>query len=340
MINDDKPLVSVILPVYNGERYLAEAIDSALEQTYSNIEIIAVDDGSTDDTPVILENYSQQAGILSLAHEKRRNRGVSYSRKLAVDKAQGKYIAFLDADDMFLPEKIARQVEELEAHPDIILCHHDVEQLTETEKNPLRKNRFTLARDERQYLLADEPYFLIKNYICNPTVMVRSSTLKTLPFYSRQLFQFEDWLMWTLLAEHGSFLFLPDKMTHYRYHTAAATADVTSNPLVWYYSRVELLLCAISRLNGKTLQNQAYIQLQATLMNLFMEYMKEDGELSEDVLIDTATFGKRIFTSSPQDLENAAVAALNPKNLAKHMPVDQLGLALIMKAVYRLQEKE
>jgi|GEM_PF-5318601 len=170
--------------------------------------------------------------------------------------------------------------------------------------------------------------------------MVRSSTLRTLPFYSRQLFQFEDWLMWTLLAEHGPFLFLPDKLTHYRYHAAAATADVASNPLVWYHSHLELMLCAISRLNSKSLQDQAYIQLQAILMNLFMEYMKDDGALSEDVLADTTAFGKRLFTSSPQDLEKAAIAALNPKNLAKHMPVNQLGLALIMKAVYLFQEKE
>jgi hypothetical protein len=65
-----------------------------------------------------------------------------------------------------------RQVEELEAYPDVVLCHHDVEQFTETKKNPLRKERFTLARDECQYSLAEEPYFLVKNYICNPTVML------------------------------------------------------------------------------------------------------------------------------------------------------------------------
>jgi glycosyltransferase involved in cell wall biosynthesis len=340
MVDDNIPLVSVILPVYNGEQYLGDAIDSVLGQTYSNIEIVAVDDGSTDNTPVILETYTKQAGILSFAHEKRRNRGVSHSRKLAVDKAQGDYIAFLDADDIFLPEKIARQVEVFEAHPDVILCHHDVEQLAETKKSPLGKDRFTLAGSDLQYVMAEEPYYLVRNYICNPTVMVRSSTLQNLPFYSRQLFQFEDWLMWILLAEYGPFLFLPDKLTRYRYHAASATADIVSNPLVWYYSHVELLLCAISRLNSKYLQNQAYIQLQAILMNLFMEYMKDDEALSEDVLADTTTFGKKLFTSSPQDLEKAAIAALNPKNLAKHMPIDQLGLALIMKAVYRLRETE
>ncbi len=101
--------VSVIIPAYNGDRYLAAAIDSILAQTYRDLEIIVVDDGSTDNTPQVAQQYGTAVQYVSQA-----NQGVAASRNLGMAKARGDYIAFLDQDDVFLPHKLADQVALLE----------------------------------------------------------------------------------------------------------------------------------------------------------------------------------------------------------------------------------
>ena len=105
-------LVSVIIPVYNGDRYIEEAIDSILMQTYPDWEIIIVDDGSTDNTPNIIEKYGDY-----LKYFRQANQGVAASRNLGLSKARGEYIAFLDQDDVFLPHKLETQVNVLVENP-------------------------------------------------------------------------------------------------------------------------------------------------------------------------------------------------------------------------------
>ncbi|MEM7756711.1 MAG: glycosyltransferase family A protein [Cyanobacteria bacterium P01_A01_bin.40] len=106
--------VSVIIPAYNGDRYLAAAIDSVLEQTFQDYEIIVVDDGSTDNTPQIAQQYGDAIQYLSQA-----NQGVAASRNSGLATARGEYIAFLDQDDVFLPHKLASQVDLLERDPNL-----------------------------------------------------------------------------------------------------------------------------------------------------------------------------------------------------------------------------
>ena len=111
------PLISCIVPVYNGERYVKEALDSILAQTYRLLEIIVVDDGSTDRTVELLANYGEQIRYLEQPHV-----GPAAARNLGVGTAQGEFIAFLDADDLWHPEKLARQMARFRDCPDINLC--------------------------------------------------------------------------------------------------------------------------------------------------------------------------------------------------------------------------
>ncbi len=104
--------VSVIVPVYNGDRYLIDAIDSILVQTFQDLEIIVVDDGSTDNSPQIAQRYDSVVHYLSQT-----NQGVAASRNLGLAAAKGDYIAFLDQDDIFLPHKLSSQVDLLEQNP-------------------------------------------------------------------------------------------------------------------------------------------------------------------------------------------------------------------------------
>ena len=114
------PLVSVCIGAYNREDYIQECIDSVLAQTYTNLEIVIVDDASTDRTLELLESYGDKIRLI----RRSTNSGVcSITRNEACQAATGTYIALLDSDDKWYPEKVAKQVAFMEAHPEIPLCH-------------------------------------------------------------------------------------------------------------------------------------------------------------------------------------------------------------------------
>jgi glycosyltransferase involved in cell wall biosynthesis len=118
---DDKPLVSVIIPLYNPLlEFMREAIESVINQTYSNWEIMLIDDGSDQEIVDLAMEfvYKYPEKIHLLQHENRQNKGGSVSRQLGVDSSKGELVAFLDADDLWLPEKLERQVDLLEREPE------------------------------------------------------------------------------------------------------------------------------------------------------------------------------------------------------------------------------
>ncbi|HEY9675154.1 MAG TPA: glycosyltransferase family A protein [Waterburya sp.] len=115
-----KPLVSIITNFFNAEKYFEEAIESVFAQTYNNWELLLVDDGSTDSSTVIALRYAQQypEKVRYLEHEGHANRGRCAARNLGIEKARGEYIAFLDADDVYLPQKLEQQLALMDAHPE------------------------------------------------------------------------------------------------------------------------------------------------------------------------------------------------------------------------------
>ncbi len=114
------PKVTVIIPTYNREEFLREAIESVLAQTYEDFELIVVDDGSTDGTGEALKRYEKRLFYLSQA-----NQGASAARNSGLARAQGEFIAFLDSDDLWLPEKLAVQIAFMDQHPGAQICYTD-----------------------------------------------------------------------------------------------------------------------------------------------------------------------------------------------------------------------
>ncbi|MGG8363830.1 glycosyltransferase family 2 protein, partial [Bacillus cereus] len=109
---EQKQLVSVVIPLYNTEKYIEETMQSILDQTYKNIEIVIVDDGSKDQSPSIVKNLAEKyPGQVKYVHQK--NQGVSVARNTGIENASGEYIAFLDSDDLWHPTKIEKQVESM-----------------------------------------------------------------------------------------------------------------------------------------------------------------------------------------------------------------------------------
>src|SRR4051794_24620177 len=116
--NNPEPLVSCIIIFLNGAAFLAEAVESVLAQSYSHWELWLVDDGSTDESTQIARTYAAQyPNVFYLEHEGHGNQGMSASRNLGIRHARGQFVAFLDADDLWLPTKLAEQVALLLAHP-------------------------------------------------------------------------------------------------------------------------------------------------------------------------------------------------------------------------------
>jgi glycosyltransferase involved in cell wall biosynthesis len=122
-MSNNQPLISVIIPCYNGEKYLSQALESLLWQTYSNWECILVDDGSTDRSAEIFNKYSIKDNRFRYLYQN--NQGPSVARNYGIDSAKGKFIQFLDADDILLPQRFELCIDEFNLHPDIDVIYTD-----------------------------------------------------------------------------------------------------------------------------------------------------------------------------------------------------------------------
>ena len=143
-----EPLVSVVMPVYNGEKYLAEAIESILQQTFTDFEFIIVDDGSTDGSAAIIEAYAKQdSRIRFKPHEK--NRGESSARNTGIRASMGAYVAAMDCDDVSLPRRLEKQVALLNEQPRIgavgVAGHIVTEDLEIIQPYPVRTNSAVIS---------------------------------------------------------------------------------------------------------------------------------------------------------------------------------------------------
>ena len=201
------PLVSVVMPVYNSEKYLKEAMDSILSQSYQNIELVIIDNGSSDSSRKIILSISDSR-IRFLQNEQ--NFGIVFSRNRGLEEAAGKYVATLDSDDIALPGRIAEQVSFLEAHPDYGLCgtfYHTID----ANGKILKKINFpTSDRDIQTYLT-------IGNCFGNSTMMLQSKLAKELKY--RQNFDMvEDYELWYRISKRAKVANLPFYGTNYRVH--------------------------------------------------------------------------------------------------------------------------
>jgi glycosyltransferase involved in cell wall biosynthesis len=210
-------LVSVVIPCFNRDRFLRQTIESVMGQTYPRIEIITIDDGSTDGTREVLASFG--AHITVLEHPGRSNRGQSASINLGLTHAQGEYIALLDSDDLFGPRKIERQVEFLQLHPDVGLVYangHGVDEngriLYEIYPPGHRENS-----DPQRVLL--DCYFLVPN-----NALVRKTAFDQAGPFDETLRAAQDHDMAIRLAEVTRIAYLDEHLFCYRRHPDSISA--------------------------------------------------------------------------------------------------------------------
>src|SRR5690554_2344188 len=117
----NEALVSIVMPAYNAEKYIGAAIDSVIAQTYQNWELIVVDDASNDNTASVIEEYTKK-DIRVKYHRLHENSGAAIARNTAIELAHGKYMAFLDSDDTWFPEKLSKQISFMENNNYLFTC--------------------------------------------------------------------------------------------------------------------------------------------------------------------------------------------------------------------------
>ncbi len=212
------PLVSIIIPAYNAAPVLPQAIESCLAQTHPQIEIIVVNDGSTDDTPQVARSYPQ---VICLDQT---NKGLAGARNTGILYATGEYIQFLDADDMLLPDKIRCCVETFQADSAADVVYTDYEIRTPDMKNisPNPKPDVVMGEGDILNLLVHTTSTLFRV----PCPLVKSSLVRQVDGFSLGMQGVEDWHFWIKLAAIGaSYRFLPQVLVWYRDSPASMSKD-------------------------------------------------------------------------------------------------------------------
>ena len=221
-----RPLVSIIIPSYNTAPYVREAVDSALAQTYKNCEVIVVDDGSTDATKEILAPYIAKQKIVYIYQK---NKGLAGARNTGIRAAKGDYIALLDSDDLFLPEKISRQVEALEARPDCGACYSDLMHFTDP---PAGETARVLYHHRYRYPSGNIFEPLLHKQFLNPLATVfRKEIFAKYGFFDENLRRSEDWEFWLRIAHAGvKFYYLDEALAEYRMRGTGNLSAIESEP--------------------------------------------------------------------------------------------------------------
>ena len=212
------PLVSVLMPVFNAQRYLAAAAGSVLKQTFTDFELIAVDDGSTDRSLAVLQKMAAADPRVRIIS--RPNAGLVASLNEALAIARGQYVARMDADDRCLPTRFAQQTAYLDGHPDCVLVGTAVVIMDQNGHLIGRMVDVAFGHDTIDAALLHRGWPMV-----HPSVMMRADALRRVGAYRADTWPYEDHDLFLRLAEIGRVENLPDVLLHYRKHPASISAQ-------------------------------------------------------------------------------------------------------------------
>lgn len=207
--------VSVIIPAYNAMRYLPETIDSLLAQTFKDFEVIIVDDGSTDNIKAWFEQVSDCRLVL-LSQD---NQGQSKARNFGIERSQGEYIAFLDADDLWAPSKLEKQVAALEINPTVGVAY--------TWVSGIDSNGVSRGRTIKNFAEGEVWKDLVVHNIleCGSTPLIRRSCFEKVGIFDEKLPPCEDLDLWLRIARHFNYLVIKEPLVYYRQHAGSSSKN-------------------------------------------------------------------------------------------------------------------
>ena len=216
-ISNQKKLVSIIVPAYNVAQYIRQSLSSILLQTYRELEIIIVNDGSTDNTGEILTEYEKKDPRIIVITQQ--NKGLAAARNTGLKQAKGEYLCIFDSDDIMLPDKISQQHEFLELHSEHGVCYSGSYHFMDDNKNIYHHPVGVLSGSQYESLLHGN--------IINPnTVFFRHSVFEKYGGFDETLRSAEDWDYWLTLTYNGvRFGYQPLKLTLYRVRNNSLSAN-------------------------------------------------------------------------------------------------------------------
>jgi glycosyltransferase involved in cell wall biosynthesis len=210
------PLVSIVIPAYNSANYLPQALDSVLNQTFRDYEIIVVDDGSTDETEQVLAPYR---GLIR--YIRKENGGPASARNAGIRQASGEYIAFLDADDIWLPDKLQSQIDFISKNPDLHVLFTDCAIFDQHGfvTSSIKENHNISARITFQDLLT-------KHFVPMSSIIVKRACLDEIGLFDESLTGAEDYNLYLRLAQKFQFGYLDKVLVYHRKHENSLSEDL------------------------------------------------------------------------------------------------------------------
>jgi len=201
---------SVIIPTYNRAHIIGQALDSVISQSCQDFEILVIDDGSTDDTPKVLQQYSHR-----IRYFKQPNSGPAAARNRGTIESRGEYIAFLDSDDQWYPDKLAKMDKAIGAHPDMGLYYSDFRVVN-------KQHNYTRDIHSRHIVGSGYHQLLLGDFIGTSTVVVKRYCFEVCgPFYG-PLFCSEDYDMWIRIAKQFPIVHVPAVLVEYIFQSSGS----------------------------------------------------------------------------------------------------------------------
>jgi glycosyltransferase involved in cell wall biosynthesis len=211
--NTDKPIVSVILPVYNSVKYASLSIESVLKQTFSDFELLIINDGSTDESLKIIESFNDQR--IKVINQN--NKGVTASLNIGLSLSHGTYIARIDADDIWSdPNKLAKQIEYLSKNPDCVVLGTWAKII---DKDGEEKSQLSYPKTDREI----RSEILIKNCFIHPSVIFNKEVCLKAGSFNENEKYVEDYGLWLRMGQFGKFTNIPEYLMSYRVHRGGVT---------------------------------------------------------------------------------------------------------------------
>lgn len=280
------PKISVIMPAYNAEKYIQEAIDSILCQNISDFELIVINDCSQDRTEQLILSYSDPR-IVYVKNEK--NLGVARTLNKGLELANGQYIARMDADDVSLPDRFEKQLIYMENNPGTVVCGSNI--LIFTDDGDEKLCRY--PKNDRQIKTA----LLFACPFAHPSVMMRADMLRTHGLRYEEAFEkVEDYRLWSRLASLGDFANLPEPLLRYRSHSAQVCATSSQ---AQYEGKLRLAATILPQIGILDTVNQQLI------VDVF------DGRIfTEDAFLKFEMLAHKIAKNIPEGLDVVQITSM------------------------------
>ncbi len=299
MDDNQAPKVSVIIPTYNRASYLKEAVQSVLDQTYRNFELIIVDDGSTDNTEEVVASFTDDR----IRYIKKNNEGhAGKTRNVGLENARGEYIAFLDDDDVWLPEKLELQIKTMMEHPEF-KASYTLYSIVGTGEQ--RKIHMHPKQNLQQGNIFND---LIKYgaIVCTPSICLHKDVIKKVGKFAEipELRSGQDYDLWLRIAHVFDFICIPRELVIVRFHSGSVSETYLTTKFLTIYDRVIKDSNAPKGLKRKFLSNAYFIEGEVSLL-------QNDSRFRESFL--------KSLTINPFTLRSYLVIPLliMPVNLAK-----------------------